>query len=408
MAALGPRLAPVGGFLNFRWGRGDELFVYGDESARQAARLANACAPSPSRPAGGSVALGWRELSGARRKLATQLHSTFVRLGAAASSAAAAGRPRDEFSLVPASREYRACVRQCIDELADEEAAARLPGADADGADADELGAEMERHEWADCILHLCEIFFLERNAYVAEPLVRWVQLHVAEAAPASELLARSLVPERADGYWPAVQRLLLHGRMVEARQLLGAHTALRAHLAQGAAPGSGAGAGAGGAASVGEGLSYLDLLIEHRPNLRGAEGLLDFRGSWRVWCDDAAALERRHAATLPAGALESLRLLRGDVPTLCALSRHWYELVLALLLHSQPTLRRTELEKLVNFAIAHFPVRAPARPPARTPACARARPRESPSSSPPRRARAALARARPRRRRSTASRTTC
>lgn len=359
MSLRGPALAP-GGFLNFRWGAGDELFVYGDEGAREGARLDGADARAPA-GAGGSVALRFHDLSGARRRLAAQLHATFARLQAAATEG--------EVQLRQYSREYRASVRECIDGLAAEEAAARRDStARADAAD--DLAAELEQHEWAECIMHLAEIFFLEPGEYVGEALVRWVQLHVVEPA-ATAPLTSALVPEQHADFWPTFHRLLLHGRMAEARELLGAHTQLRAHAALGAP----VRAGADGEPSVGELLGYLDLLIENRPTLSSADQLLDFRGHWRAWLEDAAMLGRRHERDLPAGALTALRILRGDERALLEGTGGWTSLVLALVVHAQPTLRRSELDAVVNYAIAQFPVRAlPCAPRARADRRARSR----------------------------------
>ncbi|XP_064393229.1 nuclear pore complex protein Nup85-like [Halichondria panicea] len=257
----------------------------------------------------------------ATRKFANQTHGYFMSIQKA-SRRAEGVEPGD---LVRCSQLYRSALHECVLSL-------RKMAAEDDGDHG--YSDQVTLYSLLELVWHLCEVLFIEvlPVGCLVQQLIEWVRWH--SGGTEDELMSSILTspsPGDHDDYWHALYRLVLKGRLSEARDLLSHHPIT--HL-------------------MPQVHASMDELLRKAPMIlsTGSYSRAELQRRWNEWRGEV--VRRRGAGEFTAHAeLELLAaILSGDDEvfenyTVAGCCDHWYELMVAKLLYTLPLVTSTDYD---------------------------------------------------------------
>lgn len=259
------------------------------------------------------------------RKLVNESNGTFL----AGQKITPHTGPRQE--TLKLSRQYRSIVRACIENL----------------QDIVKTSASEQYQQYIaifyniEFIWHLCEIMYVDvvLGDTVLPQLVEWIRFHFPEGEQAAaDILGGHLeigAEVRYSNYWDTVVKLVLQGNTDPVRALL------RLHSDTNTPP-----------------FVTADTLLRSMPvyNVYGGLSVAEFTSRWKIWQSNVTShiengMFRKH---------EKLQLIMqiigGElIPEIKQNCQAWYQLMVSILLYTEPTVKYFDLSYHANLCITHF-----------------------------------------------------
>ncbi|XP_033118956.1 nuclear pore complex protein Nup85-like [Anneissia japonica] len=228
--------------------------------------------------------------------------------------------------LVKFSRKYRSIIAACVQNL-------RKASQDPKHGEAvcEEYSIQCEVFQMIGLLWSLCEIMFVETlPGGTLQQLLDWVKWHFDQGDRLAKEILRLPNPTQSPEYWNAIYIYVLQGRIAEARNLLTLHPSQQRDVH-------------GVFARINE-------LLRKMP-VYGAftrQSLAEFDMKWRHWQDQCIhCLEDQELSS--HAELETIcRILAGDDNVfieLRDLTETWYQMLVAKLLYTNPTVKTFDLQ---------------------------------------------------------------
>ncbi|XP_065065550.1 nuclear pore complex protein Nup85-like [Rhopilema esculentum] len=254
------------------------------------------------------------------RKLINETHAIFKQLQLL---------PKDEGHLMKStrlkiSRQYRSVLQSCIVEL-------QRKLSKEDNFEDEEMKYQLELLAIVEMFWHLCEIILIDTKpgGYCITVLLEWVRWHFTKADRLAEQVLFSDDPSSHESFWPAILGYVLQGRMTEAMKLL-------QHFAD-------------DSEAAFKAVKSMEELMKSMPEFQGFTGqyVQDFNQKWYHWRNECEGrLEDGEFSEHPH--LESIsKIFCGQESAIeenSDLCQSWYEILIAKLLYTEATIKKTDL----------------------------------------------------------------
>eukprot|EP01114_Cavostelium_apophysatum_P021480 TRINITY_DN7509_c0_g1_i2.p1 TRINITY_DN7509_c0_g1~~TRINITY_DN7509_c0_g1_i2.p1 ORF type:complete len:739 (-),score=157.60 TRINITY_DN7509_c0_g1_i2:40-2256(-) len=241
-----------------------------------------------------------------------------------------------QYEVISTSRLYRAIIMEHIMQL--QTAQANLREVNPQHVQLTELADQLQLYQVASFVWHFAEIFLVVQSNSIVHQLVEWISFHFPGATDSvlSEI-SNSPQPEKSPNYWNIITRYLLQGQIQKARSLLKLHSD---------------NATASSRRHRDDLLFVVQDLLDRMPRLEEAstnEYSLIFR-DWQEQCRGAlVGVQNNELTTI-------LRILSGDEDTLLDKTEAWYELLIARVIYSEPTIKKTDVKYLAEQCLEYYP----------------------------------------------------
>lgn len=259
------------------------------------------------------------------RKLVNESNGTFL----AGQKITPLAGPRQE--TLKLSRQYRSIVRACIENLQDI----------VKTSESEQYQQYIAIFYNIEFIWHLCEILYVDivLGDTVLPQLVEWIRFHFPEGEQAAaEILSGPLetgAEVRFSFYWDTVIKLVLQGNTDPVRALLRLHSDADT-----------------------EPFLTADTLLRNMPvyNVYGGLSVAEFTNRWKTWQGNV----NTHIENGTFRKHEKLQLIMkivgGElVPEIKQHSQAWYQLMISVLLYTEPTVKYFDLSYHANQCITQF-----------------------------------------------------
>eukprot|EP00795_Rhopilema_esculentum_P008929 gene8929-16557_t len=222
------------------------------------------------------------------------------------------------------SRQYRSVLQSCIVEL-------QRKLSKEDNFEDEEMKYQLELLAIVEMFWHLCEIILIDTKpgGYCITVLLEWVRWHFTKADRLAEQVLFSDDPSSHESFWPAILGYVLQGRMTEAMKLL-------QHFAD-------------DSEAAFKAVKSMEELMKSMPEFQGFTGqyVQDFNQKWYHWRNECEGrLEDGEFSEHPH--LESIsKIFCGQESAIeenSDLCQSWYEILIAKLLYTEATIKKTDL----------------------------------------------------------------
>ncbi|XP_028402604.1 nuclear pore complex protein Nup85-like [Dendronephthya gigantea] len=301
---------PLQGRLQASWGGGNSLWVYSGHDSLNGS----------SRDSFLSTTIHQMKMEAdlqnkTTRRLINETHGIFLDLQQLDKASAQSKKA----SLVTFSRRYRAVLRACLLTYKTDE-------------NADDEYNQVKLLSFIELVWHLCEILLIENlpGGIVLQHLLDWVKWHCDTADRLAREVADLPEPAESSDYWPAIYHLLFQGRIKEARDLLTQHPD-RNPDGQ-------------------DQFAIVDDLLKRMPSFKSFIGQAEFAMKWNYWKQECQNRCSHGELSSYPQLLLIAQILCGDneafveVKDVCQ-DLSWYEIMVAKLLYSNPTIKSYELQ---------------------------------------------------------------
>lgn len=197
-------------------------------------------------------------------------HTWFMQLQRLAASGSVGRR-----DLLRVCRHYRSCTEAVAQQVEN----STLRPMDDEGQE--EVAAAILMYRDIHMTWELCEILYVDPESIISR-LPLWYQLHVMDPEIQESLKALAAIeqqPERHDQYWTCIYKLVIAGKLEDARLLLQRHSRAASMPARPDAR-----------ADV---FSVLDTLLKALAKIRAIPSAGEFRTSWEQWRHDCSYVHR-------------------------------------------------------------------------------------------------------------------
>lgn len=314
---------PIGGHLCSAWGHENSLWIYSSVGKSDVNS-------EDDEPASSTVL---RQLkmdadlqNDTTRRLINETHGIFLDLQQLENAPTTSKKA----SLVKFSRQYRSVLKACLLNLQNDESAL---------CSRREEQNQVKLLSFIGLVWHLCEILLIENlpGGIVLQHLLDWVKWHCSTADTLTREVADSSEPADNPKYWPAIYHLLLQGRLNEVRDLLNQHPHRNPQDH--------------------DQFAIVDEILKKMPSFKAFIGHTEFVMKWNYWQEDCRCRCRQGDLTSYPELVLIIQILCGDndaftrVKEICH-GLSWYELLVAKLLYSNPTVKSYELQYHTQFSL--------------------------------------------------------
>ncbi|RZF47952.1 hypothetical protein LSTR_LSTR008756 [Laodelphax striatellus] len=267
------------------------------------------------------------------RKLVNESNGTFLAVQKLTPSTSA----RSE--TLALSRQYRSIVRACIENLQISEL---------DKNTTYKLTPQQRQHYVAifyniEFIWHLCEILFVDSvpGAVVLPHLLDWIRFHFPDTERAAgQILTGPLetgAELRNSDYWDVVIGLIMQGSLEPARALLRLHSNADSEC-----------------------FLQAESLLKTLPVFKVYGGLstAEFRTRWHTWQTNVSTKVESGVFTSEKNLNTVMKIISGDESSVNDMKSHcetWYQLLVAMLLYKEPTVKTFELNRYATSCMGYF-----------------------------------------------------
>ncbi|CAB3990108.1 Nuclear pore complex Nup85 [Paramuricea clavata] len=314
-----PTTLPLRGHLQATWGGENSLWVYSGQ--------ANGSSGASFTPTTiHQMRMDADLQNNTTRRLINETHGIFLDLQQLDKAPAQSKKA----SLVTFSRRYRAVLRACL---------VTFKKDDTDFVDHTDEYDQIKLFSFVELVWHLCEILLIENlpGGIVLQHLLDWVKWHCDTADRLAREVADSAEPVENYNYWPAIYHLLFQGRTKEVRDLLAQHPD-RNPDGQ-------------------DQFAIVDDLLKRMPSFKSFLGHSEFAMKWNYWKQECQnRCSHGDLSSYPELLLVAQILCGGkeafiEVKDICQ-DLSWYEIMVAKLLYSNPTIKSYELQYHTKFCI--------------------------------------------------------
>lgn len=264
------------------------------------------------------------------RKLMNESHQVFLEIQSEKDNLSQGSQSRT--LLIKFSRKYRSILRACVFELKTK--------IGSEVAENKELQKQMEILQIMEIIWNLCEILFFENSpsGMILTRLVEWLRWHFPRADDLTEECLQTDNPHTHEIYWSALKCLVLQGRTEDARNMLKLHPLCRGN----------------------EMNAYVSLeeLLRKMPQFTYYRGqsVVEFEMKWKHWQEECIYRYKEGEFDENDNLREIAMILCGNYEVFenpefgC-----WYEMMVARLLYTKPTVSIRELQQHSRLSVDTF-----------------------------------------------------
>eukprot|EP01119_Soliformovum_irregulare_P018093 TRINITY_DN5487_c0_g1_i1.p1 TRINITY_DN5487_c0_g1~~TRINITY_DN5487_c0_g1_i1.p1 ORF type:complete len:687 (-),score=187.24 TRINITY_DN5487_c0_g1_i1:24-1901(-) len=199
---------------------------------------------------------------------------------------------------------------------------------------------EMRTCQLAGVVWHFAEVFFLSGSEMIAPLLVDWLNINFGvRNLQLFDQMQQEEIPEDNEEYWSLVYSCLLQGQISHARGLIQLHSAYNPDSINPNDP-----------------FLIVDELLETMPPIEDCiyDNYQIALAQWQERCNGLVNL------SIPAELGTVLRILVGDMEIIKEQTQTWYELMIATIIYSQPTVQKTDVREIAAASIEEYPEPTP------------------------------------------------
>eukprot|EP01122_Echinamoeba_exundans_P010387 TRINITY_DN3883_c0_g1_i1.p1 TRINITY_DN3883_c0_g1~~TRINITY_DN3883_c0_g1_i1.p1 ORF type:complete len:712 (-),score=149.62 TRINITY_DN3883_c0_g1_i1:412-2502(-) len=317
-----------GAALGMSWGPGNRIAIYGTKYHGHQEK--------DKHPRNGNIRIAsWDRSIGVRRKLISESYGPFLALQIAMRQIPQTELRYRTRPLVTACHHYRTFAREVSSSIRDK------PD--------DPQSLALISAQTAEIALHLAEIIFLTPLVPAAPCMFDWLEWHFPiDPTEAGADFAQLDRPESSDAYWHLIYRLVMRGKMQEARRLLELHS-----------EGGNAFLGVvkdslGGQPSFQLFFSMFGDWLCRMPAVKGAFSSPDQLTKFKQWQESLSEFAKAHPEHFQEHNELALivRITQGNPHALAEVADDWKELLVASLIFCEPEMKTGYMDRLFKDCV--------------------------------------------------------